>query len=420
ARGRSMSLLAVLDQSDDFLTSTQKQMLDALLGESAVSDAAARDWAATVDMNAPDAATYRLVPALYARAGSNPALQAIQGRMKGIYRYSFYRNNRFLIYIERVFSALIAAGIDFIVFKGTATLLQYYRSAALRSFGDCDILVQRRDKKRAEEVLLTCGLSYRYDAEHKLRDQHAHDFVDAAENGFDLHWYSLLETCEEGIDDGLWSRSRHIEWKGLRLRVLTPEDELLVAVMGGIREPINERFDWILDASLILEATPDFDWCSLHEELKRRKLQLPFVNAIGLLYRFLPHFQSVAVENEFFHEIKSIVKRLVAENRTFHLDPETDQQLTAALSFPADFRHSARTFFGGDNRQRIARSGNIARYMRYCSHDDGSISHLYFHRDVGIFLDDIFDVVDSRALRRAKNYSQRRENVHLCLPRGVL
>ncbi len=56
-----MSLLAVLDGSEQFLTLTQKQMLDALLGEDAVSDEAVRDWAAAVDIDAFDAASYRLV-----------------------------------------------------------------------------------------------------------------------------------------------------------------------------------------------------------------------------------------------------------------------------------------------------------------------------------------------------------------------
>ena len=415
-----MSLLAVLDDSELFLTLTQKQMLDALLGEGAVSDEAVRDWAAAVDIDALDAASYRLVPALYVRAGSNPALRPLLRRMKGIYRYYFYRNNRFLTHVERVFSALVAAGIDFIVFKGTSTLLQYYRSASLRSFGDCDILVHRRDKERAEEVLVSCGLFYRYDAERKLRDQHAYDFVDAAENGFDLHWYSLLECCVEGIDNGFWSRSRHIEWKSLRLRVLAPEDELLVAGMNWIRETMNARVDWIYDASLILKATPDFDWHLLHEELKRRKLQLSFLSAIGLLRRFLPHFPNVLVEKEFFHEIRVVVERRVAENRTFSLDPETDRQITAALSFPTGFRRFVEAIFGRDRREHIARSGNVTRYIRYCSHNDGSISHLYFHRDVRTYLDDIFDVVDSTALRRAKNYARRPENVHLCLPSGIL
>jgi hypothetical protein len=144
------------------------------------------------------------------------------------------------------------------------------------------------------------------------------------------------------------------------------------------------------------------------------------MSAIGLLHRFVPHFPNVAVEKEFFHEIHNAMERLVAENRTFGLDPETDRQVTAALSFPAGIRGFVRAIFGGDKRERIARSGNVTRYMRYCSHEDGSISHLYFHRDVWAFLDDIFDVVDATALRRAKNYAQRRENVHLRLPSGVL
>ena len=416
-----MSLLDVLDESEKFFTLTQERMLDALLGDGAVSDQAVRDWATAVDINVLDAASYRLVPALYARAGSNPALRPLQGRMKGIYRYYFYRNNRFLTYVERVFSALVAAGIDFIVFKGTSTLLQYYRSAALRSFSDCDILVHRPDKQRAEEVLVTCGLFYRYDAEHKLRDRHSHDFVDAAENGFDLHWYSLLECCDEGIDDRFWSRSYHIEWKSLRLRILKPEDELLVAGMGGIRDTaMNARGDWIYDAWLILKATPDFDWRLLHEELKLRKLELSFMSVIGLLHRFLPHFPNVAVEKEFCHEIRSVVERLTAENRIFGLDLETDRQLTAALSFPIGLRRFVGVIFGGDQREHIARSGNVTRYMRYSSHKDGSISHLYFHRDVRTFLEDVFDVVNPMALQRAKNNALRRENVHLCLPPGAL
>ena len=167
-------------------------MLDALLGEGAVSDEAVRDWAAVVDIDALDAASYRLVPALCVRAGSNPALRPLLAYKRN-YRYYFYRNNRFLTHVEQVSGA--NSGWNRTHGEGSSTLLQYYRSAALRSFSDCDILVHRRDKERAEEVLVSCGLFYRYDAEHKLRDRHSHDFVDAAEHGFDLHWYSLLECC---------------------------------------------------------------------------------------------------------------------------------------------------------------------------------------------------------------------------------
>jgi hypothetical protein len=415
-----MSVLAALDESDQFLTRTQDRMLHALLGEPPMSDEAVRDWAAAVDINAIDAASYRLVPALYARAGSNQALSPLHGRMKGIYRYYFYRNNRFLTFIERILSALTANGIDFILFKGTSILLQYHRSAALRSFGDCDVLVHPRDRVRAEDVLVTCGLSYRYDAERKRRDRHSYDFVDGAENGFDLHWYALAESCDEGIDDGLWSRSHHIEWKSLRLRVLAPEDELLVAGVGGIRDIVDARADWIYDAWLILKAKPDFDWRLLHEELDRRKLQVSFMSAIGSLHRFVPHFPGKTVEKEFAEEIRRFAERRIAENRVFGLDPEIDRQLTAAVSFPFGFRRLIGALLGPDRRERIASAGNVIRYLRYCLHEDGSVSHLYFHRDIRKFLGNIFDIDDDAVLQRAENHARRRENVHLRLPKGAL
>jgi hypothetical protein len=420
-----MSLLAVFDESERLLTGDQGRILDVLLGEDAVSDEALRDWAAAVDLDNIDLASYRLVPALYARVGSQPVLRSLSGRMKGIYRYCFCRNNRFLNAVRPVCRALVSAGVDFIVFKGMSSLLQYHSSAALRSFGDCDILVRWRDKDRAEGVLAACGFRYRYDAKKKLEDQHSHDFVDATGNGLDLHWYSLLESRGEGVDDGFWSRSRFIEWKGLRLRVLAPEDEFLVAGVSGIREiggirELHAHFDWLYDAWLILKATPDFDWRLLREELCRRKLQLSSIGAIALMHRFIPHFPSALVEELFRQEICSLAERRVAENRVFGLDPATDLKLTAAVSSPDLPRFGFERIFYKDRRARVARSGNVIRHMHYCTHEDGSVSHLSFHRDIRAFLHRIFHVVDRKALRGARNHARRSENVELRLPPGAL
>jgi hypothetical protein len=415
-----LSLLALFDESERFFSLVQKHMLDGLLGEDATSTRALRAWAAKVDIDDIDAASYRLIPALYARAGADPVLHALHRRMKGIYRYYFYRNNRFLFRIEHVLSVLTSAGIDFILFKGISILLQYHNSSAVRSSGDCDILVHPRDKVRAETVLADCGLVYRYDAERKLRDRHSHDFIDEVENGFDLHWYALLECCEESIDDGFWRRSRYIVWKGLRLRVLAPEDELLVAGMNGIREIENARADWLYDAWTILKAVPNLDWHLLHEELRRRRLQDPFLKAISQLHRFVPHFPEVVVKREFSDEIKYAAWQVVAENRTFALDPKTDRDLTALLAPSSIFRRFAGAIRGTDWRARIARSGDVARYIRYDVHEDGSVSRVYLHRDAQVFLGEIFDVADSAALQTANNLASHRDEVRFDLAPGVL
>lgn len=415
-----MSLFALIDESEKYFTFTQVQLIESLLGDDAASAGALRKWAGSVDIDALDGASYRLIPALYARAGASPALAALRGRMKGIYRYYFYRNNRFLTFVEKVLASLLAREIEFIVFKGTAIQLQYHHSAALRSFGDCDILVHRRDKARCEAILAECGLGYRYDPEHKTQDRHSHDFVDAAGNGIDLHWFALLECCDEGIDNGFWQRSRLIEWRGLRLRVLAPEDALLVAAVNGIREVMNARADWIFDAWLILKALPEFDWRRLHDELTGRGLNLHFMDAMGLLYRFVPHFPAALMEKEFGPELKRALERRVAENRTFAIDQRNDSALSAMLARPGLISRVAETMFGVDQRARLAASGDVVRHLRYALHDDGSISQLDLHRDVRGHLAMIFDVADPAALKRAENHARRRDEVQLRPPPGVL
>ncbi len=415
-----MSLLALFDESERFFSLVQKHMLDGLLGDDATSTKALQAWVAKMDIDEIDAASYRLIPALYARAGSDPALQSIHGRLKGIYRYYFYRNNRFLSRMENILSALASAGIDFILFKGISILLQYHTSSAVRSSGDCDILIHPKDKERTEEILASCGFVYRYDAGRKLIDQHSHDFIDELENGFDLHWYALLESCTENIDDRFWSRSRHITWKGLRLRVLAPEDELLVAGMNGIRELENARADWLYDAWTILKANPDFNWPLLHEELTHRGLQEPFLTVLGQLHRFVPHLPEEVLEKEFSDEIKSAAIRLVAENRTFSFDPETDHDLTAALIPSSFFRRLAGKILGTDWRTDIAQSRDVTRYLRYDVHEDGSVSQVSLHRDAQAFLGEVFDIADPAELQKANNLASRADEVKFELMPGVL
>jgi hypothetical protein len=415
-----MSVLPVFAEHERLFTSVQIQMLHALLGDDATSDRALRAWVAKVNIDDIDNSSYRLIPALFSRAGLRPVIQPLHGRMKGIYRYFFYRNNRFLARMERVFSALISAEIDFVIFKGTSIAIQYHDSAAVRSSADCDVLVHPRDKERAEAVLADCGFVYRYDAQRKPQDQHSHDFIDRVENGCDLHWYALAESCEEDIDGGFWSRSRHITWRGLELRVLAAEDELLVAGINGIREIENARADWLYDASTIFRSTPNFDWRLLHEELIRRNLQERFLTAFGQFHRFIPDFPAALVERTFSGEIRTAARQLVAENRTFALDPIAGRKLKAFLAPPGVFQRFVGAIRKTDWQALIADSHDVVRHMRYDTHEDGSISNIYLRRDAEAFLGDVFDIADPEALRKAHNFARRLGEVEFRLPPGVL
>lgn len=407
-----MSLLALLDVSERYFPPLLCDLLDALLGETAIADPALRRWAETIDLDDIEAASYRLVPALYAHAGRRPELAPHQGRMKGIYRYYFYRNNRFLAFAQRILAALQAAGIDFVLFKGTSVLLQYHDSAALRSFGDCDILIRPADRFRAEELLAGLGLVHLYPGEPAR--VHSIDLVDELGNGFDLHWYALPECCVDGVDEGLWSRSRSVEWKGMTLRVPAPEDEILIAGINGVREIAHARADWLFDAALILKANPNFDWPLVRAELVRRGLATRFVEALGLMSRFVPQFPEPDVRSAFAAELSAAYDRVVATNATFWLDPDIDAALDRHYELIAGEGRGAAV------RDRLARSGNVVRRMRFARHADGSVARLRAHVDTVSHLGRVFAIADEKALDAAGRTSPRLGEVMLEPLPGVL
>lgn len=407
-----MSLLALLDESERYFPPLLCDLLDALLGEPAIAEPALLRWAETIDLDDIEPASYRLVPALYAHAGRRPELAPHQGRMKGIYRYYFYRNNRFLAFAQRILAALQAAGIDFVLFKGTSVLLQYHDSAALRSFGDCDILIRPADRFRAEEILAGLGLVHLYPGEPAR--VHSIDLVDELGNGFDLHWYALPESCVDGVDEGLWGRSRVVEWKGMSLRVPAPEDEILVAGINGVREIMHARADWLFDAKLILKANPNFDWALLRDELVRRGLETRFVGALGLMHRFVPPFSEQRALPPFVPEIRAALEPIVVANRTFWLDPATDAEFDRLYDLAEGEGR------GAVARDRAARTAGVVRRMRLTRHADGTVARLRAHADTVAHLARVFDVADPKAVSTAPRTSPRHGEVLLELPPGAL
>ena len=381
-----MSFLSLLDESDQFLSEGQEYLLGALLKSGMQSDLNAGKWANTVNFDDLDASSYRLMPALYAKCGKSDALKKYRGRMKGIFRYYFYRNNRFVARIRGTLAALASQDIDFIVFKGTAILIQYHDSVALRSFGDCDILIREQDLKRTENVLRDAGWSYKYDDRKRQTDTHSHDYVDETAAGFDLHWYALFECCEEGIDEGFWRRSRELDWKGLKLKVLSPEDEILVAACNGIRDRNNVMVDWLYDAGLIFKSTPGFDWKLVTREARARKLSDKLVTALALLDKYVPGFASTEVAQQFQPEVSRGFTRMLAENRNFSFDVPTRNRIQAMIRpknpSPSILEDGLKT----DWIARAAVARDTVKFVRFELDNDGWICRLRFYKNLLAFI----------------------------------
>ena len=415
-----MSFLSLLDESDQFLSESQELLLDALLGNGLRSDTHASKWAQSVNFDELDASSYRLIPALYSKCGKTDALKAHSGRMKGIFRYYFYRNNRFVARIRDTLAALASHGIDCIVFKGSSILIQYHSSVALRSFGDCDILIRQQDLIQAGNVLQDAGWTYRYDDHRWQTDTHSHDYVDEAAAGFDLHWYALFESCEEDIDEGFWQRSKVIDWKGLAVRVLSPEDELLVAACNGIRDKLDVRTDWLYDADLIFKSKSGFDWRLFWQEARARALSDHLVTAMGLLDRFVPGFPASEVERQAYPEIGRAVEKMLGQNRNFNFDQQTRKRMQTMVRPKNPLRRILTGGPGTDWVSRAASARNTFKFVHYDLNDDGWICRLRLYKDLLGFVPDIFEVHDQDAFDRLDVYMSDVGEILIELPSGIV
>jgi hypothetical protein len=168
--------------------------------------------------------------------------------------------------LVRILDALAGAGIAAIPFKGPAIALQAYGDPGLRSFRDLDVLIGEQDVAPTMRVL--AGLGYRSQADGLNARQMQRYY---RYNGQDIlfadgrlpvepHWAFAPRTFSACFDPtGVWQRAVPCALDGRSVRLLSPEDTLIVASLHGCKERWS-RLLWIADIAMHLERCPELDW----------------------------------------------------------------------------------------------------------------------------------------------------------------
>jgi hypothetical protein len=85
-----------------------------------------------------------------------------------------------------------------------------------------------------------------------------------------VHWYVFEDSCQPGVDDGVWRRSELIpsaDWPGIRRP--SAADALLHACVHGARWTRTPGIRWVTDAHRII-ASGRVDWSLVVAEARRR------------------------------------------------------------------------------------------------------------------------------------------------------
>lgn len=163
--------------------------------------------------------------------------------------------------IEKVFKTLRSAGMEPILVKGWA-IARIYPERGMRPYGDIDLCVRPEHYREAKALLNST------EGQHHQTDLH---YGFATLGGMDF--------------DEMYERSHLVKLGETKVRVLDPEEHLLVLCFHMLREGAWRPL-WLCDVAAALESRPEnFNWdrCIAGSEQNRRILAC----ALGLAHELL-------------------------------------------------------------------------------------------------------------------------------------
>jgi hypothetical protein len=146
------------DLADEIGFDLEKLLTAALAEDEHAVRRAYRQWADLVDWEADFAGgTYPLLPLLYLNLERCGVEDAARGRLRGLYRRSWYRIQSLQSGLTAVTGRLTAEGIDVVVLGDLALIDGLYAKSGARVCNRLDLLVAPRSVGRALEILGDAG-----------------------------------------------------------------------------------------------------------------------------------------------------------------------------------------------------------------------------------------------------------------------
>ena len=279
-----------------FPNESQRYLLKAALLDGDEALTASRAWQQRIDLDIIDEGSRRLLPLMYRAMQARGEAWSELGRLRGIYRQTWYRNNLLMGRLGALIATLESAGVPTMVLKGVPLALTYYRNTALRPMSDADLLIPASAAGQVLTTVREAGWSPR---DVRLpwppRFTASQSFAGPLGLDLDLHCHVLHESRAVDADDSFWAAALPIEVGGVRTRMLHPSDQLLHIVAHGFRRSTVPPVRWLADAMvLIRESGATLDWRRFVEQARARRL----TRLSGRALRYLSELLHVPVPDD--------------------------------------------------------------------------------------------------------------------------
>ena len=242
----------------------QKELLRAGLFEAPAAIASWHTAKSLVDLDDLDDESLRLLPLVYTNLRRLDVHDPEMGRLKGMYRKTWFENELAFHRLTEALTSLHASGIPTTLLKGAALVDLYYRDRGSRSMNDIDLLIPIEHWPDAVEILVRLDWhssrerfkgapQFRFEWEFKHRDGYRIDL-----HGHVIGYMLGPDRELTGVDG--WPRLLSREVGGVPTHVLDHPDQLIHVCLHGARTWPVGNLVWVADAMKVLERVPNLDW----------------------------------------------------------------------------------------------------------------------------------------------------------------
>jgi hypothetical protein len=270
----------------DLATPHQELLLKASLLSDEKSLKAFRKWQGAADWEEYlEQGSFRLLPLLYINLQKHGVDDPAIGKLKGIYRQAWSKNQTLFHEMAKVVEHLQNAGINTMLLKGASLSLLYYKNNGARPMADIDVLVPLKQARLAIEILQKAGWKSPVPlTELDLIYGHAIQLSNNSGKEFDLHWRPF-NGCRDEYEKDFWDGAIPLKLANVNSLAPNPTDMLFHTIIHGMAWNPIPPIRWIADAITLINSD-DFtiDWQRLINMAQKHYFSLRLKKGLQYLH----------------------------------------------------------------------------------------------------------------------------------------
>ena len=218
-----------------FLQPQHRLLLRAALLDKEAAVPAFETWHANTDWAGDfDAGSYQLLPQLYVNLDRCGYDAPIMGRLRGLYRNAWYRNQQQLALLQDLIKRLELSDIRTMLLGDGALMYGYCISPGARNLHTLDILIPAERASAASEIMTAEQWQSTTDSSGDLRYRQHACFTRGDNHTCTLYWYTPPRT---GLDhETSWERAKPAQLNGINTLIPDAPEMLLHQVRHGLTE----------------------------------------------------------------------------------------------------------------------------------------------------------------------------------------